>query len=148
MPSKKTKTRLDDAAQKTVRRYDKGERRYKHVGNSPKPEIQFFEDDPKRWIGKCPDTLTPADHLKMLNEAIPSDNGDREIGFPKSLFTVNEGAIYKADTTDRGKSYHGYPYRGKVGRELLSKLREMAVAKGCASEFDSWVGRHITVHGA
>ncbi|HEX4078835.1 MAG TPA: hypothetical protein VHX61_08190 [Rhizomicrobium sp.] len=132
----------------TGRRYEKGERRYKHVGKTAAPEIRFFPDDPKRWEGLCPNSLTSADHLTLLNEAITGSNGDREIPFPKSLWTVHNGAIYKADTTDRGKSYHGYPYRGKLARGLMDRLREMAVAKGCERQFDDWVKQHITMHGS
>jgi hypothetical protein len=136
------------AGEGSIRRYDKGERRYKHVGTSSKPEIQFFSDEPKRWIGRCPNTLTPADHSRLLNEAIAGSNGDREIDFVKSLYAIDQGAIYKAETTDRGKSYHGFPYRGNLGKGLLSRLKTMAATKGCAREFEDWVDRHITVHGS
>lgn len=131
-----------------IRRYDKGDRRYKHVGTTDQPEIRFHPDDPKRWVGLCPGSLTAADHLRLLNEAIPGANGDRELPFPKSLWVVHEGAIYKADTTDRGKSYHGYPYRGKLPGVLVEELRKMALAKGCEREFDRWAKQHITKHGS
>ncbi len=148
MTPEKSQTSSESGAKRAVRRYDKGERRHKHVGNSSEPEIQFISGDPKRWIGKCPNTLTAADHTRLLNEAIAGDNGDREIDFPKSLYAVNDGAIYKADSTDRGKSYHGYPYRGKLAKRILENLRVIASAKGCENEFDDWVKRHITVHGS
>lgn len=131
-----------------ARRYDKGERRYKHVGKTAEPEIVFTPGQPRMWVGKCPNTLTAADHERLVNEAIPGGNGDRELSFPKKLYTVHEGAIYEAQTTDRGKSYHGYPYKGKLARGLKDTLREIAVAKEYAEEFDSWVKRHIEEHGA
>jgi hypothetical protein len=99
------------------------------------------------WVGKCPSTLKPADHVRLLNEGIVGSNGDRELPFPKKLYVVHEGAIYEGQTTDRGKSYHGYPYRGKLPLSLLDALRELAVEKDCADEFDSWVKKHIEIHG-
>ncbi|MGH6872959.1 MAG: hypothetical protein ACREHE_15790 [Rhizomicrobium sp.] len=148
MVAQKTKARWDRVPKQPVRQYDKGERRFKHVGTSSQPEIQFTPDEPKRWIGKCPNTLLTADHARLLNEAISGDQGDREIGFVKHLYAVNDGAIYRGDTTDRGKSYHGYPYRGRLTKGLLDRLRTMAVAKNCERKFDDWVDRHITVHGS
>lgn len=129
------------------RRYDKGERRHKHVGRGDDPVIEFVRDNPRRWIGKCPRTLTPEDHTRLVNEAIPGDNGDRELGFAKKLYTVHNGAIYEGQTTDRGESYHGYPYRGKLARRLVNGLEAMAVQKSCKPAFDAWVKKHIEVHG-
>lgn len=126
--------------------YDKGDRRYKHVGRNPYPEFRS-ENDPRRIVGLCPNNLVHTDHQRLLSEAIPDGNGDRSISFPKRLHVVHEGAIYRAETTDWGKSYHGYPYRGAMGRDLLEKLRAMAEKKGCVAEFDSWVTNHIKEHG-
>jgi hypothetical protein len=130
-----------------ARRYDKGERRHKHVGRGAEPEIEFAPGNPRIWIGKCPATLTSNDQVRLVNEAIVGGNGDREIPFPKKLYAVHSGAIYEGQTTDRGKSYHGYPYRGKLPQILIVALREIAVKKGCEREFDSWVKQHIEVHG-
>lgn len=101
--------------------YDKGDRRYKHVGRNPYPEFRS-ESDPRRVVGLCPNNLAHVDHQRLLREAIPDGNGDRSIDFPKRLHVVHEGAIYRAETTDWGKSYHGYPYRGKMGRNLLGPV--------------------------
>lgn len=130
-----------------MRRYDKGERRHKHVGREPYAVIEFETDNPRRFIGKCPNTLSAADHLRLVNEAIPGSNGDRELSFSKKLYAVHQGAIYEAQTSDQGTSYHGYPYRGKLLRRLIEELRATAIQKGCQEEFDAWVARHITAHG-
>lgn len=130
-----------------MRRYDKGERRYKHVGRGVEPEIEFVPGNPRMWIGKCPATLTADDHHRLVNEAIPGSNGDRDIPFPKKLYTVDGGTIYEAQTSDRGVSYHGYPYRGKIATNLIKDLRKIALDKKCAEEFDTWVKQHIEVHG-
>ena len=120
------------------RTYDKGERRYKHVGGS-KPEIEFDRNDPKKWIGKCPSTLTQDDRARLLNEAVAAPNGDRELDVPKRLYVVHDGAIYEAQTSDRGTTYHAYPYRGKLSSDLLTLLEAMAEEKACADEFTVWV---------
>jgi len=130
-----------------ARRYDKGDRRYKHVGKGPAPEIEFEQGNPRVRIGKCPSTLTAEDCYRLINEAIAGRNGDRELDFPKKLYAVHKGAIYEGQTTDRGSSYHGYPYHGKLPGRLIEALREIAVNEGCEQEFDSWVKLHIEVHG-
>lgn len=129
------------------RRYDKGERRFKHVSRGRDPIIEFDNSDPKKWVGKCPSILSEADRNLLLTEAIPAPNGDRELAVPKKLYAVHDGAIYEAQTSDHGRSYHGYPYRGKLSRSLLEKLRTMADKKDSLSSFDAWVKKHIVLHG-
>lgn len=131
-----------------TRVYEKGERRYKHVGNRPEPEIEFVPGNPRMCIGKCPNNLGDADRFRLLNEAIPGSNGDREISVLKKLYVVHEGAIYEAQTSDQGRSYHGYPYRGKLTRRIIRALRDMAIDKHCVRAFDDWVKQHIEAHGA
>jgi hypothetical protein len=112
------------------------------------PEIEFNAGSPRMWVGKCPSTLTPHDHVRLVNEAIPGGNGDRDLPFPKKLYVVHDGVIYEAQTTDRGKSYHGYPYHGKLTRRIRRALQAMAEQKGCVNRFDHWVNEHIEGHGA
>jgi hypothetical protein len=126
--------------------YDKGDRRFKHVGRNPDPEFRS-ENDPRRVVGLCPNNLAHADHQRLLHEAIPDGNGDRSINVPKRLHVVHKGTIYRVETTDWGKSYHGYPYRGKLGRGLLEKLRTMAEEKGCVADFDEWTAKYIELYG-
>lgn len=131
----------------TRREYDKGLDRAKHVGRTDRPEIRFHNDNPKFCTGLCPRGIAEELKATLLNEAIADDPGDREIDFPKRLYVVHEGAIYRAETTDWGKSYHAYPYRGKLGRSLLDRLTQMADDKACRKDFDDWVNRHIELHG-
>jgi hypothetical protein len=133
-------------AEETGPTYDKGDRRHKHVGCNPYAEFRS-ENDPRRVVGLCPNNLVHADHQRLLLRAIPDGNGDRSINFPKRLHVVHDGTIYRAETTDCGKSYHGYPYRGKMGRGLLEKLRAMAAENDCVTEFDDWAKTYIEMHG-
>ena len=132
---------------KSSRAYDKGERRYKHVGRGAAPVIEFVRGNPRMWIGKCPNSLSEEDRVRLVNEAIAGGNGDRDIAFPKKIYAVHEGAIYEGQTTDRGKSYHGYPFRGKMPVGLLGQLRDIALSKDCVQAFERWVKEHIVVHG-
>jgi hypothetical protein len=127
--------------------YEKGEDRYKHVGRSEEPEFSFVSRNPKHYVGLCPRGIPDELKTELLNEAICDDNGDREITFPKRLHVVHEGAIYRAETTNWGKSYHAFPYRGKLGRLLLFELGKMADRKNCRRQFDNWVKIHIELHG-
>jgi len=117
------------------------------VGATDKPEIVFRNDIPRYAIGKCPRTIPDDLKAELLNEAIPAPNGDREIDFPKRLHVVHNGAIYRAETSSAGVSYHAFPYTGKLGRKLVAELRRMADFKGCRKEFDEWVTKYIEVHG-
>lgn len=130
------------------RRYDKGERRFKHVGKGAQPVIEFDDSEPRKWVGECPSTLSEADRITLLNEAIGAPNGDRELPVAKRLYVVHEGAIYEAQTSDRGGTYHGYPYKGKLAASILKQLAKMAEQKQCTDLFDKWVKEHIERHGA
>ena len=67
--------------------------------------------------------------------------------FVKRLYVVHEGAIYEAQTSDAGRSYHAYPYKGRLSNSLLLELEEMATNEGTVQGFRDWVGKHIEVGG-
>lgn len=136
-----------DVQPKALRLYDKGERRFKHVGKTEEAEIAFESGNPRRWVGKCPCNLSQAQREQLLNEAMPAANGDRELSFVKKPYVVHEGAIYEAQTSDGGQSYHGYPYKGRISGAMLAELRKMAERKECLREFNVWVKKHIVLHG-
>ena len=129
------------------RRYEKGERRYKHVGRGGAPYIEFDERQPRKWVGKCPDTISDEKKTELLNKAIAAPAGDRDVSYDKQLYVVHEGAIYEAQTSDAGRSYHAYPYKGSLSRPLLEVLRAMALEDGHGNEFDAWTRRHIVIGG-
>ncbi len=130
-----------------TRKYDKGEKRLKHQGRGPKPEFRVYTNDPKRIEGLCPATMSQQLREALLNEAIAAPNGDREAEYIKYLYAVHEGAIYEARTSDAGQTYHGFPYRGILGKVIVDKLRVKAEEKKCLQEFNRWVKDYITVQG-
>jgi hypothetical protein len=92
------------------RRYDKGERRFKHAGSTPVPEIAFEAGSLRKAIGKCPNTIGSAKRQELLDTAVAGPIGDRSLGVAKTLYAVYEGVIYEARTSDAGMSYHAYPF--------------------------------------
>jgi hypothetical protein len=84
---------------------------------------------------------------ELLREAVPAPPGDREIAYAKRLYVVHEGTIYEARTSDHGRSYHGFPYRGRLDRRTLELLRDMAQRKDCLGDFERWVKEHIVLGG-
>jgi len=95
---------LRGAPEPTERKYDKGERRFKHVGQGPRPYIEFDAGQPRKWVGKCPDTIPDIKKTELLNKAIAAPNGDRDVDYVKQLYVVHEGAIYEAQASDAGRS--------------------------------------------
>lgn len=137
----------DEPEQAARRRYEKGVERHKHVGKTDQPEIVYRNDVPKHALGRCPNNISDERKEELLKEAIPAANGDREVSYPKRLHVVHEGAIYRAETSTAGRSYHAFPYAGKLGKALVAELRTMAREKDCLAEFDKWVAKHIELHG-
>lgn len=129
------------------RKYDKGERRYKHVGKGDQPAIEYERGNPKKWVGKCPTGIPQTDLEALLNSAIEAPNGDRELDVVKKLYVVHKGAIYEAQTSDGGGTYHGYPYKGKLSGAILAKLTKMAEEEKSIESFSDWVKKHIVRHG-
>ena len=138
---------MPDQPKLIERKYDKGERRFKHVGKGPEPYIEFDEGQPRKWVGKCPDTIPDAKKKELLNAAIAAPNGDRDVDYVKQLYVVHEGAIYEARTSDAGHSYHAYPYKGRLSRSILQKLEAMAVTENTVQAFKAWISNYIEVGG-
>lgn len=131
-----------------TRRYDKGEHRLKHVGLTAAAQIVFDAGNPRKAIGKCPNTIGPATRQELLESAIPGPDGDRILDVAKNLYAVHEGVIYEAQTSDAGVSYHAYPYRGPLNGRLIKALRPMAGKSGFENEFEAWIKAHITPRGS
>lgn len=127
--------------------YDKGERRHKHVGSKDEPEFQHDDSNPKKIIGKCPKNVPDDERDRLLQEAIYLDDVESDLAVPKRIYAVYKGAIYEAQTSDFGKTYHAYPFRGKLSAKIIERLKSMADEEKCRDEFDGWVKRYIERHG-
>ena len=135
------------APQQPQRVYDKGERRFKHVGRGTAPYIEFDESQPKKWVGKCPNNIPDAKKAELLNKAVAKPNGDSEASYPTRLYVVHEGAIYEAQTSDGGRTYHAYPYKGDLSKSLVEALKAMAVTEGSLTAFKAWYSSYINLGG-
>ncbi|MBF0250876.1 MAG: hypothetical protein HQL35_09645 [Alphaproteobacteria bacterium] len=126
-----------------VRQYQRGKNRYKHVGKENVPKVEKAQNG--EVVGKCPASMSEEHKSELLVQAIPYiTEPPYSADFPKRLFVVDQdGTIYTGQTTEPGKSYHGYPYAGPIGRRLKEALRKMARKKGCEGEFNQWIKRYI-----
>lgn len=123
--------------------YDAAEHRMKHCGSNPEP---CFVLKGSAFIGLCPNTLTKAQAATLLRDAEFPGKGNVPLReYPKKIWNVHEGVIYEASPTDTGKgSYHGYPWRGRPGRNRLPRdvekaLRAKAEAQGFGRKFQEWL---------
>jgi hypothetical protein len=121
--------------------YDPGDKRRKHKWNK---EYAGFEIEGGLQIGKCPQALTTEVAEQLLNSGVEWYNPLMRVEYPWNIYNVHDGVIYKAAITLHGISYHGFPYMGRVPKEVVEKLRAVAVNKGCSKEFEAWLKQHIT----
>ena len=130
-----------------ARTYEKGGGRKKHVGRGPEPELRRIAGNPRHTRGLCPNNVPEAEKKRLLNLAIPQPNGDFDSPQPRIVYSVYNGAIYAARTSNGGKSYHAYPYKGKLSDTIIDALRKLAQAENCLADFEKWYKGNITRHG-
>ena len=122
--------------------YERGEHRYKHCWNE---NHAGFEPGHRGPIGKCPNTLRDEEAQALLESGIAffKNEGD---SYPSHIYNVHRGVIYEASPTNPGKSYHGYPWRGKrhqIPRRILDELEQRAIEGGDGREFDKWLKNYM-----
>lgn len=96
-------------------------------------------------IGKCPSNLSFEEAEKLLNEGVAYPP-DTSIGSaPARIYSVKDGVVYRATSTNPGVSYHGFPELGSELRRLpkstLKAIIELAERKGCSAEVQKWIKR-------
>ncbi len=123
-------------------RYDPGEKRTKHKWAKDYPGFVNQDGCP---VGKCPKSMTRYTAESLLNKGVAWSNPNLERSYPNAIFNVHEGVIYKATITEHARSYHGYPWKGRVPRKVFIKLEEIAEANDWNGEFGKWVKRHIQI---
>ncbi len=125
------------------RKYDKGEKRLKHVG--PSAEATVDTGNPKKVVGKCPNNIPDDKKLEVLNSAIAESPEERNLPFPARMFAVYQGVVYNCRTTTRGESYHAFPYHGEMARGLYDKLATSEDARKHSKAFRNWMAKHVRV---
>lgn len=139
-----TQTRMS-SAEAPQRKYEKGEKRFKHVGKSAEASVD--DGNPKKVIGKCPNNIADSVKLQVLKTAIAELPDEANETFPSRMFAVYEGVIYDCRTTTLDQSYHAFPYHGEMLRSLHDRLAQTADAKEHSKAFKSWTAKHIKVIG-
>ncbi len=122
-------------------KYDTGERRQKHKWSN---DYAGFEVEGRIEVGKCPTIITQGLAKKLLNEGVEWNNPNMPpSNSPRNIYNVHEGVVYKATITLTGVSYHGYPCKGQVPREVVTQLKALAARKNCSKELEAWLKRYI-----
>jgi len=121
-------------------KYDPGERRRKHKWHN---DYAGFKVEGGVEVGKCPRTITQECAEQLLNAGVEWNNPIMSSCCPQNIYNVHEGVVYKTAVTLAGVSYHGYPYKGQVPREVVTRLRALAAEKNCSREFEAWLRRYI-----
>lgn len=119
--------------------YERGEGRFKHRWS--RDQAGFTRTHPP--IGKCHRSITPEIALTLLRSGTfePSIYEDAP-ATPDVIYNVYRGIPYVAVPTESGKSYHGYPWAGRMSATMRDELRARAVQQGKRKEFDRWLTDH------
>jgi len=101
-------------------RYEKGGNRRKHQGNKEEAEVIKRPDGAP--VGLCPNTISREKAEELLRGAIP----EYRKAFPdkpKALWTVYEGAVYRAVRSSVGlESWHGFPVKQGIPIKIEKQL--------------------------
>lgn len=117
--------------------YDPGARRFKHKWRRPEAG---FDERGGVPVGKCPGTLSVETAKKLLKSGIPwPEEWEASADYPSRIYNVHEGVVYEARPTMRGDSYHGFPARGRLPRQLTRELERRAAKNGCERELRQWL---------
>jgi hypothetical protein len=113
-------------------KYNKGENRFKHVGNEQFPQMVEINAG---WIGKCPKgfDLTVAETL--VREGVPEYRltaAER----PYRIWNYHDGAIYASRSEDGGTTWHGYPNGAPASSPPIKILRELKTRAAACGEAD------------
>ena len=75
-------------------------------------------------IGKCPNNIPRAEAERLLNTGIPVMAARSGVGYPKRIYVVHEGVVYRATPTNPGVSYHAFPEKAEEFRRLPRGVQE------------------------
>ncbi len=133
---------LDSNDVKLPYRYERGDGRIKHCWNRSEAG---FEPCGHGQVGKCANTITDdiAQGLLETGLYLSADMPDESESHPEEIFNVYQGVIYVAVPTRPSVSYHGYPYKGRLPKRLLDRLRTRAMDQDYESQFKKWTKTFI-----
>jgi hypothetical protein len=104
-------------------------------------EAGFIRNSPP--IGKCHRSITPEIAQILLRSGVFEASVYEDApATPDKIYNVYRGIPYEAVVTQGGKSYHGYPWAGRMSVTMREALRARAVQQGMRKEFDQWLKAH------
>lgn len=122
--------------------YDPTPNRYKHRW---KHNHAGFENYNGIIVGKCPNDISYDTAQELLMEAITDPPDEYSVyEYPKRLYNVFNGVIYRAEGDGYSKYYHAFPADNidSLNTETLEKLKEIAIQKNCLKSFIRWKKRY------
>jgi hypothetical protein len=75
-------------------------------------------------IGKCPNNISLAQAERLLNSGIPVMAARSGAMYPKRIYVVHDGVVYRATPTNPGVSYHAFPETAEEFRRLPRGVQE------------------------
>ena len=122
----------------SARVYDTPPNRHKHRWNKNEAGFTSYRGE---IVGKCPNDVTLEEAQRLLLEAIaePQDEYTDDV-YPKRLYNVRKGIIYRAEGDGRSNKYHAFPADNidLIDAEIVDELQRRAEATGHLSEFKEW----------
>ena len=127
--------------------YERGDGRRKHRW---KHDEAGFEQHGSVRIGKCHRSIDDDEAQRLLDTGIPDPDPYRDpsagvpptLAYPQKIYNVYRGVPYVAVPTRPGKSYHGYPARGRMPPHIRKALCERAKRAKMLGEFKQWIKNH------
>ena len=91
-------------------------------------------------VGKCPGNLSMQDCESLLNTGISWHPDRWRKNYPKRIYNIRDGVVYRATPTVGGVSYHGFPERPEqFPAEIEPQLLQLADQLGCGNEVRKWL---------
>ncbi len=96
-------------------------------------------------IGKCPSNMALSLAEDLLNNGIPFSPPGWNRPYPKRIYAVHDGVVYRATHTRPGVSYHGFPEYPSEIRTLPGPVRDAILQEartlGCEKEVKRWINQ-------
>lgn len=95
------------------------------------------------FVGKCPSSLTLQQAEELLNSGVEWSPRVWREKYPKRIYVVHGGVLYRATPTNPGRSYHGFPERPErfpAGSSALRRqILDIANRLNCENELRAWM---------
>jgi hypothetical protein len=93
-------------------------------------------------VGKCPSEMTISEAQDLLNAGAGWTPRNWDEDYPKRIYTVKDGVVYRATPTRPGYSYHGFPEIRRqlpTDRSLHEAILALAREDGSEEEVRAWL---------